>query len=95
IWWLNCIPNFTYSPILSFERGRNQQGLFIYQAFLSFTEKVYDTPVLAQQRIWPDKTIIIENKEKILAELDFIGINQKFIYGDYDNIANYIKNKYK
>jgi hypothetical protein len=94
VYWINCIPNFIYSPILSFERGINQQGLFIYQSFLSFIEGAYDTPVCSEQRIWPDTVIVIENKEKILKELDFIGINQKFIYSDFDNIANYIKNKY-
>ena len=94
VWWLNCIPNFLYTPILSFERGRNQQGLFIYQAYHTFEEGVYGTHVLSQQRVWPDKIIVVENKERILRELDFMGINEKFIYGDYDNIAKYIKRKY-
>lgn len=94
IWWLNCIPNFLYTPILSFQRGRNQQGLFVYQAYLSFDESVYGAHILSQQRVWPDIVIVVENKEKILHELDFMGINDKFIYGDYDNIARYIKKKY-
>ncbi|MDT3698372.1 MAG: FRG domain-containing protein [Thermincola sp.] len=94
VWWLNCIPNFLYTPILSFERGRNQQGLFIYQTYLSFDESTYKTHILSQQRVWPDIIIVIENKEKILHELDFMGINEKFIYGDYDSIARYIKKKY-
>jgi hypothetical protein len=38
--------------------------------------------------------IVIENKEKILHELDFMDINEKFIYGDYDSTARYIKKKY-
>lgn len=94
IYWLNCIPNFIYRPILEFERGRNQQGLFIYQAYLSFVESIYQVPVVAQQRIWPDNIIVIENKKRILQELDFMGINDKYIYGDYDSIAKYIKGKY-
>lgn len=94
VWWLNCIPNFLYTPLLSFERGRNQQGLFIYQAFLSYHEPVYDFNILSQQRVWPEYVIVVENKERILKELDLIGINEKFIYGDYDNIAKYIKKKY-
>lgn len=94
VWWLNCIPNFLYTPILSFERGRNQQGLFIYQAYLSFDESTYGTHILSQQRVWPDVVIVIENKEKILHELDFMDINEKFIYGDNDSIARYIKKKY-
>jgi FRG domain. len=95
VWWLNCIPNFLYSPILSFERGRNQQGLFVYQAYLSFDESTYNTHVLSQQRVWPDIIIVIENKERMLHDLDVVGINDKFIYDDYDNIARYIKKKYE
>lgn len=95
VWWINCIPNIMYSPILSFERGRNQQGLFIYQAYLSYIESVYGSLVVAQQRIWADTIIVVENKEQVLKELNFIGINQKYIYGDYDNIASYIRNLYQ
>ncbi|WP_313755965.1 FRG domain-containing protein [Tissierella sp.] len=94
VWWINCIPNFLYTPILSFERGRNQQGLFVYQAYLSFDERTYNTHILSQQRVWPDVVIVIENKENVLHELDFMGINEKFIYGDYDSIARYIRKKY-
>lgn len=94
VWQLNCIPNFIYSPMLSFERGRNQKGLFIYQAYLSFNEDVYNAHIVSQQRVWPEIVIVIENKDVILRELDLIDINDKFIYGDYDSIAKYIKKKY-
>ena len=90
VWWLNCMPNFLYSPYLSFERGRNQQGLFVYQAYLSFDEELSDAHILSQQRVWPDYVIVVENKDEILQKLDFLGINEKFIYGDYDRIARYI-----
>jgi len=50
VWHLNCILNFTYNPILSFERGRNQKDLFIYQAYLSFYEDIYNTHILSLQR---------------------------------------------
>lgn len=95
VWWLNCIPNFLYTPFLSFERGRNQQGLFVYQAYLSFNEEMFNAHILSQQRVWPEYVIVVENKETVLQELDFVGINEKFIYGDYDNIARYIKHKYE
>lgn len=93
-YWINCIPNFLYTPILTFDRGKNQQGIFIYQAFLSYTDSIYGEPVLARQRIWPEILLIIENQNDILKELDFIGINRKFIYNDFDNISRYIKEKY-
>ena len=95
VWWLNCIPPFLYTPFLSFERGRNQQGLFVYQAHMSYEETIYGTHILSQQRVWPEIVIVVENKEKILADLDLIGVNEKFIYGDFDNIAKYIKNQYQ
>lgn len=93
--WLNILPNFKYAPILTFERGRNQQGLFIYQNYLQNSEFINDPYVEGIQKIVPDKIVVINNKEKILKELDFIGINGKFIYGDYDNIAKYITRKYQ
>ena len=94
VFWLNCMPNFIYKPFLSFDRGRNQQGLFIYQAYLSYTDDIYNADILARQRVWPEFAIVIKNKSQNLKQLDFIGINDKFVYGDYDNIAKYIKNNY-
>lgn len=47
------------------------------------------------QKIDYEYEIIISNKKQILRELDNIGINKKFIYPDSDNIAQYIKEKYK
>ncbi|WP_255914611.1 FRG domain-containing protein [Bacillus cereus] len=91
--WLEVIPKFKYAPILTFERGRNQQGLFVYQNYLQSSSLVSTPYIVSIQRIWPDKIIVINNKNQILKELDFIGINEKFIYGDYDNIAKYIKRK--
>lgn len=89
------MPNFLYTPYLAFDRGRNQQGLFVYQAYLSFDEDLFDAHILSEQRVWPEKVIVVENKEKILRELDFLGINEKFICGDYDSVAKYIRRKYE
>ncbi|MDZ4533963.1 FRG domain-containing protein [Bacillus cereus] len=93
--WVNLLPNFKYAPILTFERGRNQQGLFIYQNYIQSDEYTENPYIEGIQMILSDKIIIIHNKEKILSELDFMGINEKFIYGDYDNIAKYIKRKFQ
>ncbi|HEF1902705.1 TPA: FRG domain-containing protein [Bacillus cereus] len=91
--WLNILPKFKYAPILTFERGRNQQGLFVYQNYLQESEFLNTPDIVSIQRIWPDKIVVINNKKNILDELDFIGINEKFIYGDYDHMASYIRNK--
>ncbi|MGR2746408.1 hypothetical protein [Bacillus sp. N6] len=92
-WFNKIMPMFKYAPILSFDRGRNQQGLFIYQTYLNYISETINIPMLPRQRILSDKIIVIKNKAKILEELDFMGINEKFIYGDYDYIASYIRNK--
>ena len=94
VFWIDCIPNFIYTPMLSFERGRNQKGLFVYQAYLSFDDSVYNYHVLSRQCVSPNVIVVIENKNIILNDLDSIDINEKFIYGDYDNTAKYIKRKY-
>lgn len=92
--WIDCLPNFTYQPIFSFERGKNQLGLFLYQNYLTLRGDD-DSELVALQRIWPDVKIKVNNPRKILKQLDLMGINEKFIYGDVDSIARYITNKYK
>ena len=96
-------PKIVYKPSIKFDRWKNQEGLFIYQ--LS-TEK--NLPSSKQnstlnineikqvvQNIDYEYEIVIRNKKQILHELDNIGINRKFIYPDSDNIAQYIKEKYR
>ena len=92
--WIDCLPNFTYQPIFSFERGKNQLGLFLYQNYLTLKGDD-DSELIALQRISPDVRIKVKDPRKILNQLDLMGINEKFIYGDIDSIARYITNKYK
>lgn len=92
--WIDSIPNFMYQPIFSFERGKNQLGLFLYQNYLNIDQEE-GKEHLALQRIWPDIRIEVRNRREILKQLDLMGINEKFIYGDIDSIARYITNKYK
>ncbi len=92
---INFLPNMIYRPVMKFERGRNQGGLFIYQGYMSYIEPVYDYFVLATQRIHFVHTILkINNKRTILNGLDKLGINKKTLFCDYDNVAGYIKEKY-
>ncbi|CAH0415909.1 FRG domain-containing protein [Periweissella fabaria] len=95
-------PKIIYKPSIIFDRLKNQQGLFIYQMSShkysplppSYREEKYvDAVKQVIQKIDYEYEIIVTNKKKILQELDFIGINRKFIYPDSDNIAQYIKNK--
>lgn len=87
---LNCLPNLIYRPLMTFDRGLNQHSLFLFQSYLYCKDDMYDYDNFAHQRMWIDRSIIINNKEQILKDLDFYGINRKYIFNDYDNIAKYI-----
>ena len=93
------LPNLLYRPTITFERGINQRGAFFYQSYFTYINDVlsikgnYES--IASQYIDFSSTIFqIQEKEKILKELDQIGINQMMIWGDFDHIAAYIKNKF-
>lgn len=49
---ITFLPNMLYQPIMKFERGRNQQGLFLYQGYLTYIEPVYNFIVLAKQHLY-------------------------------------------
>lgn len=96
-------PKIVYKPSIKFDRWKNQEGLFIYQldtfktlpsSRQSSTLNMTEVKQVVQE-IDYEYEIIISNKKHILLELDNIGINRKFIYPDSDNIAQYIKEKYK
>lgn len=92
---ITFLPNMVYQPIMKFERGRNQQGLFLYQGYLTYIEPVYNFRVLAKQHLcFQNVELHIKNKDTILKELDKIGINKKTLFCDYDSIAQYITDKY-
>lgn len=92
---ITFLPNMLYQPIMKFERGRNQQGLFLYQGYLTYIEPVYNFRVLAKQHLYfQNIELRIKNKAAILKELDKIGINKKTLFCDYDSVAQYITEKY-
>ncbi len=96
---------FSYTPPNIMERVNMQHSIFIYQ--LSFKKNYsknsasllngepynFNQKNTKYQKIKPDYEIIVSNKEDILKDLDYLGINEKTIYSDYDHIANYIKGK--
>ena len=89
------MPYIIMKPDNVFDRIRNQNGLFIYQLFVSNPHPVENNKVNTHvQEVIPDDTIVIENKEEILKELDYMGINSKYIFTDYENIAKYINVRY-
>lgn len=90
-------PEMLYSPELNFDRMNLQSGKFIYQnvvyPYPYFLNKQEMTPI--QEKIKYDYKFIIGNKYQILKELDLLNINSMTLFHDPDNIASYIKNKYK
>lgn len=84
------IPYFMYKTPLKFDRINNQSGVFLYQAFLDYQTDAFEVDGLMVQQVTPSMIIQVDNQKSILNELDIMGINRKYIYGDFDNIAQYI-----
>lgn len=87
-------PYLVYKTPLKFDRIRNQNGVFIYQGFIDIRCEYDEYSNIAVQEIIPDITFEIINQQKILNELDLVGINKRYVYGDFDNTARYINEKY-
>jgi len=87
------LPYFFYKTPIKFDRIKNQEGLFIYQGYFSYYESSIEKYKVITQNINPDVIIRIHNQKQIIEELDSIGINNKYIYGDIDNTAKYINNR--
>ncbi|WP_404399053.1 FRG domain-containing protein [Lactococcus lactis] len=91
---------FIYKPNMPFKRGISQSGSFIFQPY---EQAIYELPEAKNLfgyrksyfRIVSEFKILIPkySAQKILAQLDQVGINQKTIYGDFDNISQYIVSK--
>ena len=76
---------FTYEPANIATRISNQSSVFIYQLYGINN---------VRQAINSDFILEIDNKTEILMDLDTLGINEKFIFNDYDHIASYVKQKH-
>lgn len=88
------MPYFIYKTPLKFDRIRNQNGVFLYQAFVDYQTDCEKVDGLMVQKITPSMTIQVNNQKEIMKELDMVGINKKYIYGDFDNTAQYINKKF-
>lgn len=78
---------FSHTPPRIFERIRSQSSRFIYQLSFGQHDKFF------VQRLEPCFTVRVHNTGRILRELDSLGINLEFVFGDYDSAAKYIKEK--
>lgn len=88
------IPYFMYKTPLKFDRIRNQNGVFLYQAFIDYQTDLDEMRGLMVQKIIPSMVIQVNKQKEIMKELDMVGINKKYIYGDFDNTAQYINMKF-
>ena len=98
------LPNLLYRPLMTFKRGLSQQSSFFLQpifdkhehTFLTYSETEEVLSTNSRQMIKSkanfDIEIVIdkEAKVKILTELDRINVNTATMFGDADNIADYI-----
>ncbi|MCL2571103.1 MAG: FRG domain-containing protein [Defluviitaleaceae bacterium] len=87
---------FTYTPPNIITRIENQSSLFVYQLYYDDSLRdIYIDPIEKRviQDIVPDYKFVINNKQKILRELDLLGINLKYVFNDYDSIAKHIRSK--
>ncbi|AEF24524.1 hypothetical protein STP_0076 [Streptococcus parauberis KCTC 11537] len=93
------LPTFIYKPSMIFDRIKAQDGNFLYQLNIKKRSrsqdivgtKNFECYILPKQI--PYKTIKVQNKIKIMKELDNIGINRKNLFQDHDNIAKYLIEK--
>ncbi len=88
------IPYFMYKTPLKFDRIKNQNGVFLYQAFIDYQTDWDEMRGLMVQKIIPSMVIQVNKQKEIMKELDMVGINKKYIYGDFDNTAQYINMKF-
>ncbi|OJG71482.1 hypothetical protein RV10_GL004930 [Enterococcus pallens] len=97
--YLPHLPYLLVNPSVKFGRIKAQQGNFLYQisAKYNYINNDKNTKYTARviQKIVSNERILIENKETVLKELDYMGINRGTIYLDPDNIAKHITSKYK
>lgn len=83
-------PPIVMHPSVKFERMKSQEGTFLYQlAHFKGNTREY----MGFSKIESDIEFIINDKRKIYTTLDKMGINQKKIFPDHDNIATCLKNK--
>ena len=90
-------PLMLYKTSVNFDRMKLQSGVFILQNVIypNSCETIENKPMFIPQPIEPNLTIEILNPQQVLKQLENMKINGASIFGDPDNAAKYIKEKYK
>lgn len=101
---MNFIPNLLYQPIMTFKRGLSQQSSFFLQPIFykhglnihnygsDKVDKIQSQLFKSRANYTTKLAIDGQYKKNILRELDKIGVNKATMFGDADNIADYIMN---
>ncbi|EME7205218.1 FRG domain-containing protein, partial [Enterococcus faecium] len=91
---INFLPNLLFRPVMTFKRGLSQQGAFFLQTAFNKQEAIFTNINNKEEIKIPrqllkckanySESIIIDgkSKEKILYELNRIGINKATLFGD-------------
>lgn len=86
-------PLISIQPTVKFERMKSQEGTFIYQLPLYLGAANESNEYIGFSKVDSDIEFIISDKEQMFRSLNRLGINQKTIFPDHDNIAEYLKIK--
>lgn len=89
--WFKLDVYFSYNPPEIFDRILNQKGLFINQPYVYEIDDMYNYGNLIYQYIDPDIIIEVDEYNKILSELNYLGVNCGSVYNDIDNVARAVK----
>lgn len=86
-------PLISIQPSVKFERMKSQEGTFLYQLphYLGAANEASE--FIGFSKVDSDIEFIISDKEQLFRSLNKLGINQKTIFPDHDNIAEYLKIK--
>ncbi|EGO6148912.1 FRG domain-containing protein, partial [Enterococcus faecalis] len=86
-------PLISIQPSVKFERMKSQEGIFLYQLphYRGAANETSD--YIGFSKVDSDVEFVITDKEKVFRSLNRLGINQKTIFPDHDNIAEYLKTK--
>lgn len=85
---------YSYQPPIIDERVKNQSSIFIFHPFSKNVNPHNGNIEQVWQKIVPDFVIEIQNPKEIKKELDYLGINEKHIFCDYDHVAQYTISKF-
>jgi len=87
----DLLDSFVVYALKNNKRIIKQDGVFILCGLLDEKNSLNR---LKYKRNGKTVVMLVENKEKLLTELDDFGVNRAALFPEIDNVSGYIKNKY-